>query len=459
MVSRTSSVVAEKIKEFLSEDLPQVFERSLSLGKVQEPLRGNIVNTVVGIRRCGKTYRLYQEMHRILQEGHSRSFILYFNFEDERLKPYDSGLLSEVIDTYFALNPEAKQKGCFLFFDEIQEVPDWGLFLRRVVDTEKATVYVTGSSSKMLSLNTTTEYRGRSLSRELFPMSFAEFIRFDQNDSMVPDEVNYPRKAFTSAERAYLRNAISRYLMRGGFIAAQQLEASDAISLLQDYAYRTVNYDVIERYGISNPAMASRFLGRCLASSAREISLNKIHGEFRSQGIKVSRETLSQLLGYYEEAYLLFTVKDFSRALSSNTRSTSKVYAVDPGMLVAFSPSASQDSGQRLETAVFNKLRQSSLLVREGAISRATIRKSSTAHEIDFVVGDALLQEAYKLIQVSYSLEDKKTRMRETAALDAGMAKYRVNESWIITFDEEEELITDEGTIHIVPAWKWLLEE
>ena len=169
-----NGLVQEKILDFEQQGIPEVFERDLDLGPIQKPQRGNLAKVVVGSRRCGKTFRLYQEMHSILAEGYPLSSIMYFNFEDERLKPYSSALLSDVVDTYFAIHPNAKTDGCFLFFDEIQEVPDWSLFLRRIIDSTNATVYVTGSSSKMLSSELKSEFLGRALSRELFPLSFSE---------------------------------------------------------------------------------------------------------------------------------------------------------------------------------------------------------------------------------------------------------------------------------------------
>ncbi len=172
MDTSIGTVIAEKIKDFAEEGIPEVFDRDLSLGRIQPPARGNLVNVIVGVRRCGKTYRLYQEMHRIVAEGYPQDSILYFNFEDERLKPYEKELLQEVIEVFYARNPRARQEGAFFFFDEIQEVPDWGLFLRRMVDTYKATIYATGSSSKMLSTEVASEFRGRALPRELFPLAF-----------------------------------------------------------------------------------------------------------------------------------------------------------------------------------------------------------------------------------------------------------------------------------------------
>lgn len=455
MASKYTSVINEKLNDFFQQGIPSFFERDLDLGTPQEPARGNLVQVIVGVRRCGKTYRLYQEMQRLVDAGVSLESILYFNFDDERFKPYDASLLNDVVEAYFAMFPQAKTEGAYFFFDEVQEVPEWGAFMRRMVDTQKATIYVTGSSSKMLSLDLATEFRGRSLSREMFPMSFAEFVRF--HDYSVDVRKARGATALSSSDVAQLRNACSAYLEKGGFIATQNLETSDAIQLLQDYANRTVNYDVIERYSITNPRAASLFLARCIASSGRELSVNKVVNEFKSRGISISRETLSRLLSYYEDAYLLFSVREQSVALAENPRSVSKLYAVDPAMFGAFSPARATDAGQRLETAVFDKLRREAFTGRSNVISRAMVGSNSRRHEIDFVVGDALLGEEPQLIQVSTSIEDEAARKRELSALEAGMRRFETDQAILVTFNDDEEVEISSGTIRIVPAWRWLL--
>ncbi len=333
------------------------------------------------------------------------------------------------------------------------------MFLRRMVDTQKATIYVSGSSSKLLSADLATEFRGRALSKELFPMSFAEYVRFHSASTNVLTQVGSTEEqneVFGSATVATLRHLLGGYLLRGGFIAVQSLERTDTVQLLQEYAQRAVNLDVVDRYGVRNPRVASQLLTRCLRMSGRELSLNKLHQAFRSASVSVARESLSNLLGYYEDAYLVLTLREFSRALADNTRSVSKVYAVDPGMFVAFSPSTARDEAQRLETAVFMKLRREAGSLREGALARALIDDSGR-HEVDFVIGDALMQDAYQLIQVSCDVSDEKTRLREVPALHAGMRRFDIEEGTIVTLDDEETIEVPEGTINVVPAWKWLL--
>ena len=447
-----NSLVQEKILDFEQLGIPELFERDLPLLPIQKPARNNLAQVIVGTRRCGKTYRLFQEMRDVLRAGYGRETVLYFNFEDERLKPYSSELLSDVLDTFFAMHPVAREEGCFLFFDEIQEVPDWSLFLRRVIDSIRATVYVTGSSSKMLSADLASEFRGRSLSRELFPLSFSEFVRH------ATGKVIGGTEGFSSSDAALLRNMLGDYLLRGGYMAALSLPAADGMMLMQEYAYRTAAMDVIERYNLRAPQVAVSFLSRCLASSARELSVNKATNEFKSRGVSTSRETLSNLLAYYEDAYLVFSVSDLSRTLADNPRSSSKIYAVDPGMFAAFSRAASKEEGQRLETAVFNKLRRIAPTARAGSLARLTFEHRGASHEVDFVMGDALLGEVYQLVQVSVDLANPKTREREVSALAAAMEKYEIDRSTIVTMDSEETIVTDAGTIQMIPAWKWLLD-
>ena len=445
------------IKDFMEDELPEVFARDLSLGDLQTPAKGNLVNVVVGVRRCGKTYRLYQEMHRIVDAGYPKSSILYFNFEDERLKPYRADLLDDVISAYFSLNPNARRDGCFMFFDEIQEVPEWGTFLRRMVDTQKATIYVSGSSSKMLSAQLASEFRGRSLSRELFPMGFSEYVRYRGLLDKVPTRED-AEEGLSSREEDALRFALLNYLVDGGFIPTQRLARAEAVQLLQEIALRTVNLDVIERYDLKNPSVAAQFVSRCIASSGRELSISKVHGAFKSAGVGVARETLSRLLEYYEQAYLVFTVREFSRSIAQNTRSASKVYAVDPGMLAAFSPAQTRDEGQRLETAVFNRMRRQNPPLREGGLSRLMVEDGSRRLEVDFVTGDALFQEASELVQVSASLADAATSKRELRACACAMERFGLDAATVVTMDERETIATDEGTIKVVPAWRWLLD-
>lgn len=453
MNEATHATVVEKVTEGMSDPVPPLYPRWLSLGDLPTPANGNLVNLVAGVRRCGKTYRLFQQMDQLLQQGVDRRLMLYFNFDDERLLPYPADLLDDVISTYEAQYPPALG-GCYLFFDEIQEVPNWGTFLRRMVDTRKAVIYVTGSSSRMLSSEMPSEFRGRSITRELFPLSFGEYCEV-RGASFIHS--GNAASTFTSSQKAVLRNLLNDYLTRGGFPATIALSRPETFQVLQGYAGQTVAHDIIEREGLTNSRVAQAFVRQCIASSARELSLNKTTQRFKSLGLRVARESLAGLLGYYEESYLVFRLRELSRSLSENRRSADKVYAVDPGLEAAFSPAVTTDLGQRLETAVFVALRRRCGFLRKDSLVRALVADGSRKLEIDFVMGDALVGEPLRLVQVCVSLSDEATRKRELRALDAAMASFGCREAWIVTMDEQQDFTTGSGEVHVVPAWKWLL--
>ena len=132
---------------------------------------------LVGVRRSGKTYILYETIQKLRSEVDPRN-IIYINFEDYRLFGITVCDLSSLIDAYFELFPQKRKKKIYLFLDEIQEVPDWEKFVRRIYDDLNAQIFVTGSSSKLLSKEIASSLRGRSITYEVFPLSFKEYLQF-----------------------------------------------------------------------------------------------------------------------------------------------------------------------------------------------------------------------------------------------------------------------------------------
>ncbi|MBQ9001633.1 MAG: ATP-binding protein [Eggerthellaceae bacterium] len=402
------------------------------------------------MRRSGKSYRLLQEMDALLQQGVSPSRICYFNFEDERLAPVTPATGDEVLETFFAANPEAFDDGVFLFLDEIQEMTNWGAWLRRIVDTTKATIYASGSSSKMLSSEIATEFRGRAIDFELLPYSFREYVRATE----LLDETN--RSSWSMRDRIELQNALKRFLESGGFPAACSLSRPQAIMLLQSYAERVVSRDVVERHDIARHGVASALARRVLGSNARNLSLRNVEADLRSLGIRTSRATLAEILDYMEEAYLVFRVNRFSYALSERTTATPKIYAIDQGLALANAKANSNDLGQRLENAVYLELRRR----RQGQRRETVCSYQTRAHsyEIDFVVGDVLEQEPYQFVQVCADASDETTLDRELCALWEGMAEADMLDSVLVTLEGGEQVYEHQGMrVRQMPAWRWLL--
>lgn len=446
MAERNTLVIEYKIANFFDRAVPRVVPRDLDIGKLLLPDYNNRVTIISGMRRSGKTFFLYQSIEKLLREGVDARRILYFNFDDDRLADYGPSLLDDVLETFYRMSPPARSEGAYLFFDEIQEIENWGAFLRRVVDSEKVTIMVTGSSSKLLSADIATEFRGRSLTFELLPLSFSERLRFVEQET-------YEAGSATSAQASSLAFTFAQYLERGGFPNVQFDDDQVAVSVLQGYARDAVLRDIIERYGMNNVKGSLWFATRAIASSGRTLSVTKLAQTAKSLQIPLSRPTMYDLLARFEDAHMLYRVRDFTRAFSATT-SQWKMYAVDPGLFRAMSPAPTQDVGQALETAVYLDLRRRLRAMRNGTIS---CYKTSDGLEVDFVVGDAAGLMPYELVQASVSLADERTRKREVRALVQACRELGLDSGTIVTLYEEEQFVEEGVGVDVVPAWKWIL--
>ena len=428
--------------------LQRMVDRDLDLGKPFEPAPGNLVKVVVGMRRSGKTYRLFQQIRDLLNFGVPPDRICYFNFDDDRLRPFDAGLIDRVVESFFEMHPDSRTNGAYLFFDEIQEVPHWDIAARRIVDTEKATVYVTGSSSKMLSSDVATEFRGRSIAYELLPFSFGEYARFHgvDCDGAAVD-------AYDKERASALKNACRRYLVQGGFPGVQQLDDNERVAVLQSYAQFTVSRDVVERYGFSNAAYAQNLARISLAASARDFSISKIDNMSKNAGYTPGRAKIAAMLDAFEDAHMLHQVYEFSHSSQKVRLGGFKLYAEDPGLFCALSPATNDGLTRALETAVYLEMRRKS----SARIGSIALLKLKSGKEVDFIEGDEAFGVAYELVQVSLSMEDESTKRREISALREAMARFDSKEGAIVTLDEEGEIAVEEGSIRVIPAWKWLL--
>lgn len=449
-----NETIAVILREFSLDLYRPIVPRDLDLGEPLAPRAGNLVKVVTGMRRSGKSYRLFQEMDRLLAAGVPERRICYFNFDDDRLGPVTPRTGDDLLETFRYLNPGTQpDEGIYLFLDELQEMSDWGRWLRRIVDTTRATIYVTGSSSKMLTKEISTEFRGRALDFELLPFSFGEVV------SLNPElAAHRGEPVHTSSSQAQFQALLDAYLDKGGFPAVQDLPRPRANALLQSYAQRVVAKDVVERHNLSRPRVASALATRLLGLNARQLSVRKVENDLRSAGLATGRGYLAGLVSYFEEAYLLFQVKEFSHSLSETTTAQPKVYAVDPGLALANSRAGVSDRGQRLENAVYLELRRRNPSAREGTIS--TLHTREHGYEIDFVVGDVLDGAPYQLIQVTDHMDEPETAERETRALWEAMKESRLDEGLIVVGNGQAATYESEaGRIAQVPAWKWLLSD
>lgn len=429
------AIIDRLVDEFHERTLPDLMPRSRKLLRV--PGKASVV---VGMRRSGKTWFCYQDMQKLLSQGVDKTQLLFLNFEDERLMPFESGDFQEILETYYRKFPSLKDKQCYLYLDEAQRIEGWERFVRRVLDTERLSVCLTGSSSKLLSTEIATSLRGRAITTEIFPFSFPEFLRFHHPELGVPER-------FGARTRAVVQQAFSSYLTKGGFPEVQKIDEELRRQVLRSYVDVVVLRDVVERYRISNVVALRALIRALLTAPATRFSVNKFYNTLRSQGISCAKNDLYAFLAYLQDAYLIHSVPVHSRSEKARQVNPRKVYAEDPGLLEAMSLRMTQDHGAVLENMVYLHLR--------GRGIRPEYYVTRSGFEVDFVV---IQDRGAKgtLIQSCWSLEDPETRAREIRGLQEAMSELGFSEGAIVTWLDEEVPDKQPG-IAIIPAWKWLL--
>ena len=424
------------IADFQERALPPITPRDLALPRL--PGKADVV---VGMRRSGKTFFLYQQIGELLARGIDRGRLLYLNFEDERLLPLAAAELSRIPEAFYRRFPASRENLSWFFFDEIQNVPGWETFVRRLLDTEKVALVLTGSSARLLSREIATSLRGRSLSTELLPFSFAESLR--HRGIALPER--WPPGA---KMRSLLEHEFATYLETGGFPEVQGIVPELRIRVLQEYVDVVIFRDVVERQGVDNlPAL--RYLERrLLASPAGRFSVSKLYNDLKSQGIRVGKDTLYEYLAHLEDSFLLFTLPVASASARVRQVNPRKAYPTDPALSAAVSFRAAGDVGHRLETVVYLELR------RRGR--QLAYMSTRSGYEVDFLAEEASGRR--ELVQVSSDLEDPATRQRELRALEEGLAETACERATLVTLREESTLGLGGHPVRIVPAWRWLLE-
>ncbi len=393
----------------------------------------------VGVRRCGKSTLLYQIIAALKSKGVRRENILYLNLFDDRLNEIRHGNLSLALEAYYSLYPEKKgTEKLFCFFDEIQETENWEPFIDRILRTENCSVFLSGSSSKMLSKEISTQMRGRSLTWELFPFSFKEFLDFRKIDY----------KLLTSKNRLLIKRVFDEYFMKGGFPEVRNVNDKIRIMILQEYYKTILHRDIINRFDAIHPQAVIQAGHRLIGSISSLYSINRITDYLKSLGYKVSKNFVSACINWFEDAYFLFSVPIFSPSVSKQNANAKKIYCIDHSMAASVAPKIMADKGHQLENMIFLHLRRHS--------DEIYYYRTAGRHEVDFVWIDKEYNK--NLVQVSLTMEDPKTRSREITSLLCAMKELDLGTGKIITLDEEKILKEGDKTVEIIPAWKYLLE-
>lgn len=394
----------------------------------------------IGVRRCGKSTVLFQKIQALIDQGISRKQILYINFFDDRLHNLQHEGLGKIIEAFFSIYPEKKQQEkIYCFFDEIQVIPGWEAFIDRLLRSENCEIYITGSSAHMLSKEIATQMRGRALSWELFPLSFREFLTFRE----IPSE-----EPFSSKKRLTIQKAFEDYQSYGGFPElVMGLEPSLQVKIHQEYFNAILFRDLVERHDISHPKAVADLAHWLVNNIGSLYSVNRLTAYLKSLGHKISKDSISSYLLWFEDTYLLFTLPIFDASVSRTNANPKKIYCIDHALAQSVGTGILVNSGHKLENILFIALRR--------VFSSVFYFKSRKGKEIDFIVQKA--NRSYLLIQVCESMENERTREREISALSEGMQELKLKEGIIVTQCEEEEIQVESGSIQVIPAWQFLL--
>ncbi len=426
--------IKEIISDFHQKQLPDFVRREF-----REKTLPNKVFSIMGVRRSGKTFCFYQLIKKIVAEGNSIQSILFVNFEDDRLYPVDKSILPEILNAYYELYPDKKNSTVYIFFDEIQNIEGWEKFARRLLDTENVRIYITGSSSKMLSKELSTSLRGRTIAREIFPLNFSEYLRFHDTAPV----------SVSSRQRVQVVHLFKRYLNKGGFPEVVGLAERERVDILQEHINLIIYKNLIERHNIKNISLVKYLIHYFLANISNLFSINKLFNDLKSQGYKVSKDAIFNYVSYLEDAYCFFSVPIFSVSLKTRQVNPRKIYAVDHGLATASVWKVSEDCGRLLENIVFIHLRRISPW--RGIYYYLTDKEK----EVDFVVTDK--NKVIILIQVCYSLDSKASREREIKALSRAMEELKVKQGLILTYSQKETINLGKKKIIVKPVWEWAL--
>ena len=386
---------------------------------------------LVGVRRSGKSYMLYQQIQQLLINGKQWDEILYLNFEDERLENFTAEDFNRLLECH----QEMYGKRPMLFLDEIQNIDGWERFARRMADA-KYTIYITGSNAKMLSIEINSALGGRFLTYEVYPYSFREYVNVHRV-SVLPNDI------ISTEGRSDVVRLFNEYLHNGGLPASALLPAKR--NYLSSVFQKIYLGDIIARNSISNIAGIRLMIRKIAESVCRPISFNRINNLLSSVGGKLSLATTIKYVEYCEDAWLLMKLKNYTACLADK-ESNCKYYFIDNGILNLFL--IDKDS-MLLENLVAMQLFR-----KYGHdMSNERVFFYNDNFEVDFYIPEDALA-----IQVCYSLSDEETLQREVNALKKLPKRLDCNRRLIITFDEETSFSDEYGTIEVVPAWKWLLE-
>ncbi|MDP1721675.1 MAG: ATP-binding protein [Candidatus Gottesmanbacteria bacterium] len=414
------------VRNWWNNPLPVIKSRDVNLVSYFDPNVRKIVS-VVGFRRVGKTFSLLD-----FAQKYGKERCVYINFEDERV-PKKTEILSMLPD----LLTELKGNQSFvLLMDEIQEIPQWSMWARRINETTQHRLVLSGSSSKLSSREIPTELRGQTITIPMFPLNWNEFLRFRDVD-------------IQSVSHAHVLNLLREYLLFGGLPEIVLAEEGLRPLILADYFSSFVDRDIVDRYKLRNKEAFTDLLR--LLPNTRSYTYSKLANSLKGTGHAISKATVIRYMHWLEWSFFIARLEVFSANVKKRIQTVKKSYLVDNYFSSHFSSTVSTNFGYMMEQAVFHALH-----IRSTWDPRYDVAywKDYSDHEVDFVL---LHNKTVKeLIQVTFASSMPEVPERETRALIKAAKSLGQSSGQLITWDVEGVSIMNGIEIIYTPLWKWL---
>jgi len=411
--------------------VPEYVARPYYQNKIDRYSQSGEVVVFEGVRRSGKSTLLVNQIRHLQQAGISPKETLLVNFEDPRLGfGLDNALLEMILEVYREfIHPG---KGGNFFLDEVQLVSRWEQWIRTGYELQRGTFYVTGSSSKLLSREFGTALSGRYLGISVFPLGFREYLSFMK----LPE----PDRVTLDINKIEFKRAFNLYIVEGGFPKLQYLPKDLHREEVMMYFESIILKDIVARYSLRNADNVRRVAQYFLSNIGKPFNINNIR-----KAIHISHELTETYFEYLKEAFLLFEIRSYHDSVMKQLAGSRKVYCVDNGFLAHVGFRISEDYGRYLENLVCIEL------LRRG-------------REVFFYQGrrgcDFLIREGLRVImaiQVTRSLHDPETRIRELEGLYEAMERLGLDEGLILTEDDTEDITRAGLSVRVRPVWRWLL--
>lgn len=403
--------------------------------KMQLPLDGGRIVTVTGIRRCGKSSLLGLTINRLLEAGVPKERILYVGFDDERFLSMTPDNFDELLQAYREMYPTTSLQDVYMFFDEIQLVSGWELFVLRVYKNYCKHIFTTGSTAKMLSGEIASALRGWPDEYREYPLSFEEYLSFKGIEA----------DKYSEEGKAMMTFAFRDYCDEGGFPEVVRAQTkSEKVKILQSYFSTMLFRDMIEHYHIGASVSVVRyFLKRMMNNLTKPTSVNNIYNDLKSQGLKVAKDSVYLWLDYACNIFLFRKVQRYTKSMVKQSSSPAKYYMADIALRNAVLLPESEDAGKALENIVYLNLERS--LGEEDQISYFYEQK-----ECDFVVQRG--ERVSELVQVCWTLNEENME-REVGGLLAASTITNCKQCKFITFCQQQTIEREGIRIEVLPIW------